>query len=91
MWNSDKSEYSYQNDLSEDIKAEALAIVIEKCWMLNNLKGKNRENVDDLGSPETQDLLDHKADTELWIFSHYPFRHIATLHCAERKAKTFVN
>ena len=48
---------------------------------------KEVENLVDHGCPKVQDLVDE----EMWIFSSYPFRQMATFHSAERKSKVFGN
>ena len=48
---------------------------------------KEVENLDEHGCPKIRDLVDPKADGEMWICSSYPFRHKTATHCSERKAK----
>ena len=46
---------------------------------------KDVKNLDEYGCHEIRDLVDPKADEEIYICSNY--RHKTTLHCAEREAK----
>ena len=52
---------------------------------------KKMENVEDYGCMELKDLVDPKADEEMGVCSSYPFRHKASLQCAECKAKKLGN
>ena len=69
------------------MNAEVFAKGLEKCRLLNNLLRRNVENLDDYGCPKVQDLV--KTDSSC-ICSIYPSRHKTRLHCAEKKAKVYV-
>ena len=69
------------------MNAEVFAKGLEKCRLLTNRFGQNVENLDDYGCPKTQDLV--KTDS-LLICSSYLFRRKTRLHCAERKARVYI-
>ena len=92
VWNSRSLDYSeLANILPKDVKAECFAKGTEKCKIIGILLNKEVESFDDHGCPKTRDLVDHKADEQMWICSSYPFRHKATVHCAECKSKLLAN
>ena len=89
-WSRGKLDYDKLFATFYDIKvmnAEMFAKGLEKCRLLSSLLGQNVENLDDYDCPKVQDLV--KTDS-LWICSSYPFRHKIRFHCAERKAKVYV-
>ena len=59
----------------------------EKWKIFGNLMDKEVENLQDHGCPKFHDPVDE----EVSICLSYPFRHKATLYCAERKAKLLSN
>ena len=93
-WSSGKLEYEKLIAVFYDIKvmnAEVLAKGFEKCRLLTRLLGQKLENLDDHGCPKFQDLAGEGKVNSSWIFASYPFRHKTRLHCAERKAKAYVD
>ena len=68
------------------MNAEVFAKGLEKCTLLNNLLGRNVENLDDYDCPKIQDLV--KTDSS-WICSSYPFRHKTRRQWAKRTAKVY--
>ena len=90
-WSCSKLDYDKLFAVFYDIKVmntEVFAKGLEKCRLLTRLLGQNVENLDDYGCPKIQDLV--KMDSS-WICSSCPFRHKTRLHCAERKAKVYVD
>ena len=88
-WSRGKLDYDKLFAVFYDIKvvnAEVFAKALEKCRLLTNLLGQNKENLDDYGCSRIQDLV--KTDS-LLSCSSYPFRHKTRIHCAERKAKVY--
>ena len=89
-WSSGKLAYDKLFAVFYGIKvmnAEVFAKGLKKCRLLTNVLGRNVENLDDYGCPNIQDLV--KTDSS-WICSSYPFRQRTRLHCAENKAKVYV-
>ena len=88
VWNTARSDYSELSDiLLRAVYGDHPAKGTEKCEILGFSLKKEVENMEDHGCPKVQDPVDE----EVWICSSYPFRHKTTLHCAERKAKLFLN
>ena len=88
MWNSGCLDYSVLlNILPRAVKGEYFAKNTEKGKILGNLFDKEVEEFENHGCLKVQDLVDE----EICICSSYPFRQKTTLHCAERKAKLFIN
>ena len=88
VWNSGRLDFSeLSNILSRAVKGKYFSVGTEKCKILGNILDSGLENFEDQGCPEVQDLVVE----EFWICSSYPFRHKTILHCAERKAKLFIN
>ena len=89
IWSRRKLDYEKLFAIFFDRKvmnAEVFAKEIEKCRLFTILLGQNVETLDHYGCPKNQDLV--KTDNS-WFCSSYPFRHKATLHCADRKAKAY--
>ena len=91
-WSSRKLVYEKLFTVYQDLKvmnAEVFAKGVEKFRLLARLLGQNVEGLDDYGCPKVQNIVgEGKADSS-WISSSYPFRHKATLRCAQRKAKVY--
>ena len=88
VWNSGRLDYSdISNILPRAVKGEYSAKGTEKCKIPGDFLDKDVQTLEDHGCPKVQNLVDE----EIWICSTYPFRLKTTLHCAERKAKLFVN
>ena len=88
-WSIEKLDYEKLFAVFYDVRlimAEVFAKGLEKCRLLNNLLGRNVENLDDYGCPKIQDLV--KTDS-LWICSSYTFQQKTRLHCSERKTKMY--
>ena len=73
----------------EVINAQMFAEGLEKCRLLNRLRGQNVEKLDDYGCPKTQSLVGEGRTDRSWVCSSYLFRQKTGLHCAERKAKVY--
>ena len=82
LWTLDNSVLSI---FPRAVKGEYFAKGTEKCKILGILLVKEVDILEDHCCPKVQDLVDE----EIWICSSYPFRHKATSHYAERKAKLF--
>ena len=88
VWNSGRLDYSeLANVLPTAVKGEHFSKGTENCETSGISLDKQVKNLEDLGCPRAQDLV----DKEIWICSSYPLRHKTTLHCAERSAKLFGN
>ena len=93
-WSSGKLDYDKLFAVFYDIKvknAEVFAKGLEECRLLIRLLGQNVENLDDSGCPKIQDLAGEGKTISSWICSIYRSRHKTRLHCAESKAKVYVD
>ena len=88
MWNSGHFDYSEPPIVFyRDVKGKYLANRAAKFKLFASLTDKEMANLDAHGFAKVHDLVDE----EMWSCSSNPFRHMKTLHSAERKAKLFPN
>ena len=63
---------------------EYFAKGLKKCKILSTFLCKDVKNFDELAWPKASKLLEN--DNAEWNCSKYPYQHMKTLHCAEKKA-----
>ena len=69
----------------EATETEFFAKGYEKCNLCQNFWKQKFFSLDDYACPKIQFFM-FKDEEFGWGSSNYPFRHVKTLHCAEREA-----